>query len=45
MFALIRKSMLLHLERSGLTSDGFAPNSSHPVRQMLVEFSQEVCMG
>lgn len=43
MFPLIRKGMLLHLQRNGLASDGFAPNSSHPVRKMLVEKSLEVC--
>jgi hypothetical protein len=42
MFSLIRKGMLLHLQRNALNSDGFAPNSSHPVRAMLVEFSLEV---
>jgi hypothetical protein len=42
MFSLIRKGMLLHLQRSDLNSDGFAPNSLHPVRKMLVEISFEV---
>lgn len=42
MFPLIRKGMLLHLQRNGLECDGFAPNSSHPLRKMLVEFSLEV---
>jgi hypothetical protein len=37
--------MLLHLQRNGLDSDGFAPNSSHPVRKMLVEKSLEVRAG
>ncbi len=34
--------MLLHLQRNGIQSDGFAPNASHPIRKMLVEFSLEV---
>jgi hypothetical protein len=42
MFPLIRKGMLLHLQRNGIQSDGFAPNASHPIRKMLVEFSLEV---
>jgi hypothetical protein len=44
MFSLIRKGMLLHLQRNNLNSDGFAPNASHPIRKMLVEISLEVCL-
>jgi hypothetical protein len=39
---MIRKGMLLHLQRNGLESDGFAANSSHPLRKMLFESSLEV---